>query len=175
MATQDGKKVAIVGSGLIGRCWAMLFARANFYPVLFDIEPKQLEAASESVLAQLKGLESGGLLRGQRAEDVFARVSTTSNLRDALTGAIYLQECVPELVDLKKKIFGQLDELATELGNSEIVLKLHVVHHGVVVHGASEAPRSVPCGASHQPAPLHSAGGASPRAMDSPEHCGACA
>eukprot|EP01136_Pigoraptor_vietnamica_P018762 Opistho-1_new@5554 len=110
----DGKKVAIVGSGLIGRCWAMLFARAGYNPVLFDIEPKQLDAASESILSQLKGLESGGLLRGQRAEDVFARVKTTSNLRDAVTGAVYLQECVPEVLDLKRKIFGQLDEIADD-------------------------------------------------------------
>jgi len=51
--------------------------------------------------------------QGQLPDDVILRVSTTDNLEDALKGAIYVQECIPEVLELKIKVFSQLDSLAS--------------------------------------------------------------
>eukprot|EP00123_Amoebidium_parasiticum_P001121 comp12147_c0_seq1/m.6897 comp12147_c0_seq1/g.6897 ORF comp12147_c0_seq1/g.6897 comp12147_c0_seq1/m.6897 type:complete len:322 (-) comp12147_c0_seq1:360-1325(-) len=105
----SGNKVAIVGSGLIGRCWASLFSRAGFQVVLYDINTAQLDAALEGIKGQLEELSSHGLLRDQDPSEVHKRVTATNVLKDALCGAIHIQECVPENLELKRKVFAAVD------------------------------------------------------------------
>eukprot|EP00055_Hartaetosiga_balthica_P004142 m.10290 g.10290 ORF g.10290 m.10290 type:complete len:328 (-) comp3648_c0_seq1:2581-3564(-) len=107
------QRVGVVGSGLIGRCWAVLFARAGCDVMMFDIEEKQLEAAKVSILETLTELHENGLLKGKVIEDVAAKISFCTNLSEAVNGADYVQECVPEILELKQKVFSQLDELAS--------------------------------------------------------------
>ncbi|KJE93670.1 3-hydroxyacyl-CoA dehydrogenase [Capsaspora owczarzaki ATCC 30864] len=115
-------KIVIFGSGLIGRCWALLFARAGNTVQLYDKEPAQLNGALDDIESKLKGLQSSGLLQGQAVADVLKRISTTTDLDGAITGADYLQECVPDIVDLKRNVFAQLDALVEKTGNSKIIL-----------------------------------------------------
>lgn len=107
-------KAGIVGSGLIGRCWSVLFARAGWSVSLFDIQAAQLEAGLAAVRSQLEELAEADLLRGQSVDEVFARVSTTSDLSAAIGDADYVQECTPESLDLKRKVFKNLDEACGE-------------------------------------------------------------
>jgi 3-hydroxyacyl-CoA dehydrogenase len=51
-------------------------------------------------------------LRGQTAEEVYKRLSATTELKEALKGAVYAQECVPEKLEFKKQIFEQMDAIA---------------------------------------------------------------
>jgi 3-hydroxyacyl-CoA dehydrogenase len=88
-------------------CW-QLFARANYSVCIFDISQDQLDAASVAVVAMLEELAGNGLLDGQAPEDVMKRVRTASNLEDAVTDTIYVQECVPEKLELKQAVFGQV-------------------------------------------------------------------
>ena len=80
-------KICVAGSGIVGRCWAMLFARKGYNVTLFDIKQEQLDAGISSVREQLAGLEKIGLLDGQTTEQVHARISTSSDLKEAMTGA----------------------------------------------------------------------------------------
>ncbi|XP_064595153.1 lambda-crystallin-like [Liolophura sinensis] len=108
-------RVSIVGSGLIGRSWAMLFASARFEVCMFDVDKSQLEQAKTAVLEQLKDLESQGLLRGTLSvQQQYDSIVTTSSLADCVKGAVHVQECVPETVDTKRKVFTQLDSLADD-------------------------------------------------------------
>jgi len=106
-------KIAIVGSGIVGRCWAVVFAKGKYTVQLFDTEKKQLEVVLPDVTEKLKVLLQDNLLKGQTVEEIVSRITTTDNLTEALNGAIYVQECIPENVDLKIKIFTQLDSLAS--------------------------------------------------------------
>ena len=112
MASQ--RKVGIIGSGLIGRSWAMLFAGAGFNVVMYDVDSAQLDGAKVSIKQQLNELERQGLLRGTLlAEEQFFLISTSENLSEAVKDAIHIQECVPENVDLKKQMFSKLNDLCT--------------------------------------------------------------
>ncbi|XP_068786373.1 lambda-crystallin homolog isoform X4 [Struthio camelus] len=103
-------RVAIVGSGLIGRSWAMVFAAAGFRVKLYDIVQQQITSALESIRKQMKELEESGFLKGAlSAEKQLALISGCTDLKAAVEGATFIQECTPENLDLKKKIFGQLD------------------------------------------------------------------
>jgi L-gulonate 3-dehydrogenase len=111
----DSGKVAIIGSGLIGRCWATLFLRGGYSVMLYDVIGEQLGGAMSAVVEKLRVMEKEGLLReGQIAEELAKRVTSSSSLKDAVEGAVYVQECTPENVSLKQKVFSELDSLADD-------------------------------------------------------------
>ncbi|CAG2173624.1 unnamed protein product, partial [Oppiella nova] len=59
------QKIGIVGSGLIGRSWAMLFAASEFSVAIYDVIHENVDTALVDIQAQLNNLESKGLLRGK--------------------------------------------------------------------------------------------------------------
>lgn len=105
-------KVAIVGSGLIGRSWAVLFARGGYNVVLYDVQQEQLTGALDVIEGQLKSLAETGLLLDKDPAECLGRISTVTSLKQALDGAFFVQECVPEQLELKLKIYKELDQLA---------------------------------------------------------------
>lgn len=108
----EAKKVTIIGSGLIGRSWALIFSRAGYSVCLYDVIEEQIRNAFVDLEAKLKMLEQNGLLNGQTAAEVFPRISSATDLKEALKGAVHAQECVPEVLEHKIKIFAELDAAA---------------------------------------------------------------
>jgi len=109
------EKVGVVGSGLIGRSWAMLFASAGYRVQIYDISAEQVATALGNILVQLKDLNEAGLLRGKLSvEEQHALISGTDSLQKCVQGAKYIQECVPENFDLKAKVFAQIDEFVDD-------------------------------------------------------------
>ncbi|KAM5278920.1 lambda-crystallin homolog isoform 2-T2 [Hipposideros larvatus] len=110
MASSAAGLVVIVGSGLIGRSWAMLFASGGFKVKLYDIEQQQITNALENIRKEMKLLEQLGALKGTlSAEQQLSLITGCSNIQEAVEGAMHIQECVPENLEVKKKIFAQLD------------------------------------------------------------------
>ncbi|KAH8401909.1 hypothetical protein KR009_008660, partial [Drosophila setifemur] len=104
------RKIGIVGSGLIGRAWAMLFAAAGYRVRLYDILESQLTMALQELEKDLQSLEEKGSLRGQRsAAEQFSLIEVTTELRELVRDALYIQECVPEVLQLKRSLYTQLD------------------------------------------------------------------
>uniref|UniRef100_W8BTU6 Lambda-crystallin n=1 Tax=Ceratitis capitata TaxID=7213 RepID=W8BTU6_CERCA len=108
-------KVGIVGSGLIGRSWSMLFASVGYQVVLYDSVPTQIENALRETEKELKSLESKGLLRGKlSANQQFALISGTTDINELVKGAIFIQECIPERLEWKKALYQQLDAVVDD-------------------------------------------------------------
>jgi L-gulonate 3-dehydrogenase len=105
-------RVAIIGSGLIGRAWAISFARAGHDVVLWDQQAGAAEEALGYCWPLLGELKSHDLLNGQSMADIFVRMSEANNLSEALAGAVHVQESVPEVLEIKRKLFTELDALA---------------------------------------------------------------
>lgn len=104
--------IAIVGAGLIGRAWAITFARAGCTVRLFDSAPGAAEAALGLVRELLDDLDARGLLDGGSAPEAAARIAPAASLEQALAGAAHVQENVPEDLETKRAIFQSLDSLA---------------------------------------------------------------
>ena len=101
-------KVAIVGAGLVGRAWAISFARGGHRVTLFDADDKAVVSALSTIESMLRTLELRGMLKGQTAADVRSRMCTGS-LEIALAGATHVQENVPEDLEVKREMFAKLD------------------------------------------------------------------
>jgi 3-hydroxyacyl-CoA dehydrogenase len=103
-------RVAVVGAGLIGRSWAIVFAAGGFEVALYDADHHAIDAARNFVAQGLRDLAEHGLLDAPQA--VAGRVRAAADLADALDGATLVQENLPERVETKRAIFSELDRLA---------------------------------------------------------------
>ncbi len=101
---------AIVGSGLIGRSWAIVFANAGWNVALHDAVPGVTDPARALILAGLEELAQHGLVSDAQA--ALSRIRVAASLADALEGASFVQENVPETLEAKRAIFPELDRLA---------------------------------------------------------------
>jgi len=102
--------VAIVGAGLIGRAWAIVFARAGVAVRLHDADPAALDTAQGRIAEALADLKGFGLI--DDPAEVQNHVATERALDAALAGAGYVQECGPETLEAKRALFAQLDAAA---------------------------------------------------------------
>ncbi len=105
-----GKPVAIVGAGLVGAGWAVVYARAGLTVRVFDSNPEVTARSIPLIESQLAGLQRHGLIAEDPAA-VLARIGTASTLAEAVDGAAYVQESVLERVDVKRQLMVQLDAL----------------------------------------------------------------
>jgi 3-hydroxyacyl-CoA dehydrogenase len=101
--------VAIVGAGLVGRGWAIVFARNGWHVNLFDVDQAALSQADGLIAEQLRTMAALGLCAD--ADSALAQVHSCETLSDAVGAACYVQECGPETVDFKRRIFDELDQL----------------------------------------------------------------
>ena len=105
-------KAAVIGSGFVGRAWAISFARAGCEVALWDQDKDAPGKALAYVERLLPDLEANDLLNGSAAGKVAARIHVAPTLKSALEGVVHVQENTPEDVDVKRAVFAQLDAAA---------------------------------------------------------------
>lgn len=103
--------IAVVGSGLIGQAWAIVFARGGHQVKMWDGDPKAVQTGINLIAGQVADLKEAGLI--DDPEGLLSRISGCNTLEEALEGAEYVQENLPERVDMKKDIFGRMDKIAS--------------------------------------------------------------
>ena len=105
------EKVAIIGAGLIGRAWAMVFARAGHAVKLYDSTPGATDKAIGLIREGLEEMQQFGLVK-ESPDTVMKRVSGADTLAEAVRDADYVQENTAERLDVKREVYRQLDEAA---------------------------------------------------------------
>ena len=105
------EKVAVIGAGLIGRAWAIVFARAGMDVALWDVADAAGPTALAYIAERLPELRDAGLL-ADAPDAVMARIRVAPTLEDAVAGVAYVQENGPERVADKTALFARLDAAA---------------------------------------------------------------
>ncbi len=105
-------RVAIIGSGFIGRAWAISFARAGHDVALWDQDPDAPRQAIDFAASVAPDLAKNDLLGGNDPQQVLARLRAEKTLAAALADADHVQESALERLDVKKALFVDLDRLA---------------------------------------------------------------
>lgn len=104
------ERFAVIGSGLIGRAWAIVFARAGREVRLWDMSDAALQDAGVRLGENLKDLEAQGLIPDAAAAR--ARVTLAGSLEEALNGATWMQESVAEKAEIKAELFARAAAVA---------------------------------------------------------------
>jgi 3-hydroxyacyl-CoA dehydrogenase len=104
--TRPIRQIGIIGTGVIGASWAALFLAKGLDVVATDVAPDAEAALRRFVKAAWPALERLGLAPGASQ----SRLSFTADLPAAIGAADFVQENGPERIDLKKKLYRELDE-----------------------------------------------------------------
>jgi len=106
------KRVAVIGAGVMGHGIAQVFAMAGYEVNLLDIKDEFLKNAIEKIRWSLGKFAEKRRIRPEDVDKILARIKTTTSYEVAAKDIDLAIECVPENLDLKKKVFAQLDQLA---------------------------------------------------------------
>lgn len=123
--------VAVVGTGLVGSGWAIVFARAGLAVRLFDTAPGASVRALQRIADRLADLRDAGLV--EDPERILDRITIADTLADAVIGASYVQESVLERVDVKTALMTDIDAVIgpmTVVGSSSsgLAASLYTAH-----------------------------------------------
>lgn len=131
-------RVAVVGCGLLGRSWAIAFARGGFEVALHDAVEGVARAAVDALPGSLGPLAELDLLRGLHPREVMARIRVAQDVADAVEGAEHVQENVPEQIEVKRALLAELDALCppdTALASSTSALMPSALAEGLAGSG----------------------------------------
>lgn len=144
------KRAAVVGSGVIGRSWVRVFARAGWDVSVYDADPAQRDRAIGWAHETAAEDERRGLLHGGGAATQAARIRPASDLSEALSGATWVQESGPETLNLKRELFAELDSEAE--ADAILASSTSALDIGRIVEGLAGASR---CLVAHPVNPPH--------------------
>ncbi|MCZ4352672.1 3-hydroxyacyl-CoA dehydrogenase [Roseovarius aestuarii] len=109
MTTSQNRHIAIVGAGLVGMGWAIVFARAGCEVCVYDASPELLAGLPDKLAGSLADLHEFGLI--DAPEPIAARIRIATSLAEAVRNASYVQESILERVNVKQALYRELDGL----------------------------------------------------------------
>lgn len=108
------KKIVIIGAGTMGNGIAHTFAQTGYEVSLVDVSQDALDRGLKTITSNLDRIIAKGNLTEDQKSATLNRISTFTQLEDAAKEADLIVEAATENIDLKLKIFKQMDELSPE-------------------------------------------------------------
>ena len=106
------KNITVLGSGVMGHGIAQVSATAGYNVVLRDIKQEFLDKAMEKIHWSLDKLVTKDKISKEEGDAIFSRITPVVDLNDAVKDAELVIEVVPEIMDLKKQVYAELDKAA---------------------------------------------------------------
>lgn len=106
------KNITVLGSGIMGHGIAQVSAMAGYNVVLRDVDKSFLDKAMEKIKWSLDKLVSKQKISEDEANKIFARIVPKVELAEALKDCDLMIEAVPEIMDLKKKVYSEVETVA---------------------------------------------------------------
>ncbi|WP_048118996.1 3-hydroxyacyl-CoA dehydrogenase [Nitrosopumilus adriaticus] len=106
------KNITVLGSGVMGHGIAQVSATAGYNVVLRDIKQEFLDKAMEKIKWSLDKLVSKEKISKDEGDSIFSRIKPVVDLAEAVKDAELVIEVVPEIMDLKKTVYAELDKVA---------------------------------------------------------------
>ncbi|MET4488953.1 3-hydroxyacyl-CoA dehydrogenase NAD-binding domain-containing protein [Bradyrhizobium sp. LA7.1] len=131
--TKPIRRIAIIGTGVIGASWTALYLAKGLQVIATDIAPNAEAALRKFVETAWPALKRLGLSPGASQSNL----KFTADIAQALAGADLVQENGPERIEFKQKLYGQLDELLppdTMIASSSSGLTMSEIQKGAASH-----------------------------------------
>jgi 3-hydroxybutyryl-CoA dehydrogenase len=104
------KKIGVIGTGIMGSGIAQVAAQAGFTVFMVDVENKFIQNAFDVIKNSLERFVKAGKITENQKDEIIRRIEGTVDLKDAVKDADIIIEATPEEMDLKKRVFKELDE-----------------------------------------------------------------
>ena len=108
------KNVAIIGAGTMGNGIAHTFAQSGFRVQLIDVSENALKKGLETITKNLDRMVSKETITEAQKKETLSNITTFTNITEGVEYASLVVEAATENIDLKLKIFKQLDEACPE-------------------------------------------------------------
>ena len=145
----EQKKLAFVGSGMIGGGLAANALLKGYPCAIYDVVPvEKIRQTMEKLMDILVEAEAA---TAQDAQAALARASYTNDLAEAVKGAVFIQECVPERLELKQDIYRQIQ---TVTGPDAILASSTTAMLPSVLQEGALYPQSILVGHPYNPSYL---------------------
>ena len=108
MEVEDVTKVAVLGAGNMGHGIAEVVAIAGFTVVMRDINEELVKRGYEGIVWSLDKLVEKGQISEKKLEETLERITTVVEIEDAVLDAEVVIEAIPERMDLKKEVYGEV-------------------------------------------------------------------
>ncbi|KOR86069.1 3-hydroxybutyryl-CoA dehydrogenase [Bacillus sp. FJAT-22058] len=105
------KKIAIIGSGVMGSGIAQSFAVSGYYVTINDIKEELLYHAQNRISENLSLLMEEGALTDREKQGALANITYSVDLEGAVRDADFIIEAIPEVIELKLNLYQQLEEI----------------------------------------------------------------
>ena len=106
MSESEFPRIAVLGAGLIGRSWTALFAAAGLDIAVYDPDPRSPDLVRRTIEEAWPALRQLGLAP---ADPSGFRLDFIDDPEQAVTGADFIQESVPEVVSLKHELYAAIE------------------------------------------------------------------
>ena len=127
MKFEDIKVVSIIGTGLMGRGIAQVAAQSGYKVVMRDISQELLDAGLDAVKKGIQKSTEKEIITEAQAKEALANITLTTDIEEAAKEADIIIEAIPEKIELKKELHGQLDKLCkkeTILGSNTSTISI---------------------------------------------------
>ena len=141
--------IAVVGSGYMGGGIAQIFALAGHSVRIADVDAATAQSNYERILTESREFVDGGLLEPGATETIQTHLSAASTIEEAVEGADFVEEAVPEIIEIKHEILGRISTANPEatIGSNTSTISIEALAGGVSgperflgVHFSNPAP-----------------------------------
>jgi len=105
------RKICLLGAGLMGNGIAQVCAQAGFEVSLRDIEQRFIDGGMNTIRKNLSRDTEKGKITQEQMNAIIARIKPTLDLKEAAAGADIVVEVVIEVMDVKKKVYAELEQI----------------------------------------------------------------
>ena len=105
------KKVTVLGAGLMGNGIAQVCAQAGYTVTMRDIEQRFIDGGMNTIKKNLGRSVEKQRISQKDMDDVLGRITPIIDMKKAVENADLVIEAIPEIMDLKKSTFKELDEI----------------------------------------------------------------
>jgi 3-hydroxybutyryl-CoA dehydrogenase len=127
---QDIKKIAVIGSGIMGPGIALDFAKAGYSVVLIARRQASIDSAQRVVHANLLTLVKNDVFKPEDVEKIEKNISYSLSIPESVPSADFIVECINEKKEMKAELFKQLDDFCKKdaiLGSNTSYLNIFEV------------------------------------------------
>lgn len=108
------RNISVIGAGTMGHAIAGCFALYGYQVSVYESFDHMRNSCKDRIKAQYQFLCSEGLYEADRIQKSLDNITMFGNLKEAVNSADYVIEAIPEAVELKQQLFGQLVEYCRE-------------------------------------------------------------